>query len=190
MISICPGKKIFLRFFPRLQPLQTPLLRKNGLDLLKKQFEEYQSLVDEEIKLIRANRDYPKRRYESEKEKRVDAILKELEKLELHSQQDIAQRIEMLGEAGSSARQMAVGMAITAIVLGLFTSFFITRAITRPLKVLVDKTRDISNGVFECQLNISSPPEVSELAKALNMMCEKLRALDKMKIRLFRLHVP
>ena len=179
------GKEDFLKIFAKITALADTPFRKNGLDLLKNQFEEYQSLLDEEIKLIRASRDYPKRRYEREKEKRVDAILKELEKLELHTQQDIAQRIEMLGEAGSSARQMAIGMAITAIVLGLFTSFFITRSIARPLKVLVDKTRDISNGVFESQLNISSPPEVSELAKALNMMCEKLRALDKMKSDFF-----
>lgn len=87
----------------------------------------------------------------------------------------------MLGEAGSSARQMVIGMAITAVFLVLITSFFITRAITRPLKILVDKTRDISNGVFDCQLNISSSPEVLELAKAFSTMCEKLKVLDKMK---------
>ena len=49
----------------------------------------------------------------------------------------------------------------------------------------MNKTRDISNGVFECQLNISSPPEVSELTKAFNTMCEKLRVLDKMKSDFF-----
>jgi two-component system, NtrC family, sensor histidine kinase GlrK len=179
------GKEDFLKILAKIMAIADSPFRKDGLDLLKKQYEEYQALVDEEVKLIRASRDYPKKRYEHEKGKRVDAILKELEKLEVHSQQDIAQRIEMLGEAGSSARQMAIGMAITAIVLGLFTSFFITRAIARPLKVLVDKTRDISNGVFESQLNISSPPEVSELARAFNMMCEKLRALDKMKSDFF-----
>ena len=179
------GKEDFLKGLAKITAIADSPIKKNSLEILKKQFEEYQSLVDEEIKLIRASQDYPKRRYEHEKEKRVDTILEELEKLEAHSQKNIAQRIQMLGEAGSSARQMAIGMAITAIVLGLFTSFFITRAITRPLKMLVDKTRDISNGVFECQLNIYSPPEVSELAKALNMMCEKLRALDKMKSDFF-----
>jgi two-component system, NtrC family, sensor histidine kinase GlrK len=179
------GKEDFLKLLAKSMAIADSPFIKDSLSILQKQFEEYQSLVDEEVKLIRASRDYSRRRYEHEKEKRVDAILKELEKLEVHSQQDIAQRIEMLGEAGSSTRQMAIAMAITAIVLGLFTSFFITRAIARPLKVLVNKTRDISNGVFESQLNISSPPEISELAKAINMMCEKLRALDKMKSDFF-----
>jgi len=179
------GAEDFLKMTEKLVALADTPFKMERLDLLKKQFEEYQSLVGGEVKLIRTNRDYSRKRFEHEKGKRVDAILKELEKLEIHSQQDIAQRIEVLGEAGSSARQMVIGMSIVAVALVLVTSFFITRAINRPLKILVNKTRVISNGVFEGQLNISSPPELQELAKAFNTMCEKLRLLDKMKSDFF-----
>ncbi len=179
------GKEDFHKMLTNAIALADTSSKKETLDRLKKQFELYQSLVDEEVKFIRANQDYSKRKYEIEKEKRVDAILKELGSLEITSRQDITKRVEMLGEAGSSARQMVIGMAITAMVLILITSFFITRAITRPLKVLVGKTRDIANGVFDGQLNISSSPEVLELAKAFNTMCEKLKVLDKMKSDFF-----
>ncbi len=179
------GKEDFHKMLTNAIALADTSSKKETLDRLKKQFEVYQSLVDEEVKFIRANQDYSKRKYEIEKEKRVDAILKELEALEITSRRDITQRVEMLGEAGSSARKVVLGMAITAMVLILITSFFITRAITRPLKVLVGKTRDIANGVFDGQLNISSSPEVLELAKAFSTMCEKLKVLDKMKSDFF-----
>jgi two-component system sensor histidine kinase GlrK len=179
------GKAAFDEMLTKAIAIADTSFKKETLDLLKKQFEAYQSLVDEEIKLIRASRDYSKRKYEKEKEKRVDTILEYLEALEITSRQDITQRMEMLGEAGASARRMVFGMAITAVFLVLVTSFFITRGITRPLKLLVGKTRDISNGVFDCQLNISSSPEVLELARAFSTMCEKLKVLDKMKSDFF-----
>ncbi|OGP93165.1 MAG: hypothetical protein A2156_08405 [Deltaproteobacteria bacterium RBG_16_48_10] len=179
------SKEDFLKMLTEAFRLADTPYKKETLNQIKKEFEGYQSQVDEEVKFVRAKQDYPRKRYENEKEKRVDSILEGLESLEIHSQQDIAQRMEMLGEAGDAARKMVIGMAITAMVLVLMTSFFITRAITRPLKILVDKTRDISDGIFESQLNISSPPEVLELAKAFNTMCEKLRVLDKMKSDFF-----
>ncbi|HSB03859.1 MAG TPA: ATP-binding protein [Thermodesulfobacteriota bacterium] len=179
------AKEDFLRVLTETLVLADTSSKKDTLNQIKKEFENYQSLFDEEVKLVRSKRDYSRMRFELEKQKRVDTILEELETLGVQSQQDIFQRMEMLGVAGDSARKMVIGMAITAMVLVLLTSFFITRTITRPLKVLVDKTRDISRGIFDSQLNISSPPEVLELARAFNTMCEKLRALDKMKSDFF-----
>ena len=54
----------------------------------------------------------------------MDLILEELEILEVQSQQDIVQRMEMLGEAGASARRMVIGMAIAAIGVDPFHLFF------------------------------------------------------------------
>jgi two-component system sensor histidine kinase GlrK len=49
----------------------------------------------------------------------------------------------------------------------------------------MDKTQEISKGVFECNLAIASPPEISKLAKAFNLMCDRLREVDKMKSDFF-----
>jgi two-component system sensor histidine kinase GlrK len=179
------GRETFHKMLNEALVLADAPYKKNVLEDLKKHFDDYQSVVDEEIRLVQSNRDYKKKGYEHEKEKQVDLILDELEILEEQSQQDIVERMELLGEAGSSARRVVIGMSVTAIVFVLVTSFFIARAINRPLKLLMDKTREISSGVFDCELDISSPPEFSELAKAFNTMCEKLRALDKMKSDFF-----
>ena len=51
-------------------------------------------------------------------------------------------------------------MLIIAFFLVIATSFLSTRSITKPLKALVEKTKEISEGIFEGNLDISSPPEV------------------------------
>ena len=179
------AKESFDRMLQETRTITATLHKRETLEELQKHFEDYQSLVDEEINLVRSNRDYRRRWYEQEKERQIDLILDELEILEVQSQQAIVQRMETIVATGSSARRMVIGMGMAAIVLVLLGSFFVTRSITRPLRILVDNTRDISNGVFEYRVNIFSPPEVSELAKGFSIMCEKLRELDKMKSDFF-----
>ena len=93
--------------------------------------------------------------------------MEELENLETYSRQDIYERMKMLGDAGGSARKFAIAMSIVAIVLVIATSFYITRSITQPLKMLRTRTKEISEGVFSSDLVIPSPPEISELARLL-----------------------
>jgi two-component system sensor histidine kinase GlrK len=50
---------------------------------------------------------------------------------------------------------------------------------------MMNKTKEISRGVFKGNLNVSSPPEISELARAFNSMCDKLNEIDKMKSDFF-----
>jgi len=91
----------------------------------------------------------------------------------------------MLGESSASARKLVITMSAIAIVLVVVTSFLITRSITRPLTILMEKTKEISKGVFDDHLDIPSPPEISELTKAFNSMCGKLKMVDKMKSDFF-----
>jgi two-component system sensor histidine kinase GlrK len=50
---------------------------------------------------------------------------------------------------------------------------------------VIAKTREIANGVLKSDLDISSPAEINELARAFNLMCRKLQAVDKMKSDFF-----
>jgi two-component system sensor histidine kinase GlrK len=84
-------------------------------------------------------------------------------------------------EAGASTLRMAFGSSVVTVLCALLASFFVTRGITGPLTKLVKKTKEISAGRFKGDLDITSPPEISELTKAFNSMCEKLTAVDRMK---------
>jgi two-component system sensor histidine kinase GlrK len=158
--------------------------KKSSLDKIRTLYGRYQSLIEDEIEQVRNNPDQ-KRWFEREIEKAVDAVLEELKALEVYAQQDIYNRTKDLGESGASTRKLAIVMSMIAVLLAILTSFFITRNITNPLSILMEKTKEISKGIFKSDLNITSPPEMLELTKAFNLMCDKLKIVEKMKSDFF-----
>lgn len=179
------AKEDFNKFLSEALSMADTPEKRNSLNKVKAHYERFQSLIDKEFEYVRVNQTYPKRWHEQEMEKAADGILKELKKLEVYSRRDIQQRMKLLGESAASARKLAVTMSAIAIILVVATSFFITRNITKPLAILMDKTKEISKGIFEADLNITSPPEMLELAGAFNSMCSKLKIMDKMKSDFF-----
>ncbi len=165
--------------------LAATLPQREILSRVKAYFEDYQSLIIEEMKFVQANQPYDHARYKQEKEKAVDRILEALKTLAANSRQNTFDKIKNLGEVGADARRVAIFMAILALLGVLTISFFITRSITKPISVLIDKTREIANGVFKGDLHLSSPPEIKELSQAVNFMCDRLRAMDQMKADFF-----
>ncbi len=159
--------------------------KRSSLEKVKTSYGAYQSLISKEVEYIETHQDYSKKWHEAEKEKVGNDILKELERLVAYSQEDIGDRTKLLRAFGTSARTFAVVMSITAVLLAIGTSYFLTRRITKPLSLLMEKTQELSEGVFKNNLSIFSPPEISELTKAFNLMAEKLQAVDKMKSDFF-----
>jgi two-component system sensor histidine kinase GlrK len=159
--------------------------KRGALGKVKTYYERYQSLIEEEAKVTGVNQSYNIKRYELEREETSAEILKELGLLEDYSWQDISNRLKMLGKTGASARSLVIIMTLVTLVLGIGISFFFTRSINKPLTILMNKTGKVSKGIFESDLNISSPPEMRRVAEAFNFMCGKLKALDKMKSDFF-----
>ena len=81
--------------------------------------------------------------------------------------------------------RVAMAMAGGFLVFSLVLSFLIQRSITRPIAIMKKKTREIAKEILRMTLHLSSPPEVAELAHAFNLMCSKLKQLDKMKSDFF-----
>ena len=159
--------------------------KKDSLEKVKVAYAGYESLVDKEVAYVRTGQSYHRMWYDYEKEKVVNGILKELGRLATYSQVDIGDRIGDLKTFSITARSFAVMMSTLAVILAIGTAFFFSRSIAKPLNLLMDKTKEISSGVFECELAIVSPPEISELAKAFNLMCDRLKEVDKMKSDFF-----
>jgi two-component system sensor histidine kinase GlrK len=159
--------------------------QKEILSRVKVSYESYQSLITKEIKFVQANQPYDQARYKQEKEKAVDRTLKELNTLAENSRQNTFDKIKKLGEVGGDARRVAIVIAILALLGILIISFFITHSITKPISVLIEKTGEIANGAFKGDLHLSSPPEMKELSQAVNIMCDRLKAMDQMKSDFF-----
>jgi two-component system sensor histidine kinase GlrK len=80
---------------------------------------------------------------------------------------------------------MAVVMTVAFLIISISISLFINRTITQPIAIMKKKTREIAKGNFKGGLHLSSPPEIGDLAEALNLMCNKLQELDQMKSDFF-----
>ncbi len=178
------AKKDFIEYLDKLAAADSS--RKNEIvNGIRDRFGHYQSLVNEEAEFIQKNKMYPQNRYATEKEQAVNGIVGELKKLGVHSQQDTFDRIRILGEAEAATLKIVIAMTGITLLMVVVISFVITRSITKPVSLLVDMTRQVSEGVFKCELALTSPPELARLTNAFSYMCDKLEALDKLKSNFF-----
>ncbi len=161
------------------------LPKNDSLKRVKAYYDQYQSIVQEEFASFGADQLHPIHQSGENKEKLVSNILEELKALETSYRQDMYAHMNTIRNDAGYASRLAAIMLIVAIFLVIVTAFFSTRSITKPLLALVEKTKEISEGVFEGNLDVSSPPEVLELTKAVNTMCEKLKKVDIMKSDFF-----
>lgn len=161
--------------------------KKELLTRVKDNYEQYRSTVDEEADLIGQKKPYPEDQYKENKEKILDQILWDLRQLRIHTEQVTYEKMNELGESGSRAYDMALIMATGFFTLGIITSIFITRSVTRPLSAMRKKTRQVAEGEFEGGLETASPPEIRDLARDFNVMCDKLKEMDKIKSNFFSL---
>jgi two-component system sensor histidine kinase GlrK len=155
------------------------------LKKIKEFYQNYQSLVHEEAEYLKAGYPDSYLSFNQKKEEVTQSIISEIEKLKTTIRQNATSKIKILYEIGKKLRQMGMVMTGTFIIIGILVSLFINRSITTPVSILKKKTKEIGQGNFQGNLNLSSPPELAELAGAFNLMCNKLNELDKMKSDFF-----
>ena len=182
----------FLRLrndFDRYLGEMTPLADFSPADLSLKKIEEfyqnYQSLVHEEAEYLKAGYSDSYLSFNQKKEEVTQSIISEIEKLKTTIRQNATGKIKILHEISMKLRQMGTVMTGAFIIIGILVSLFINRSIIAPISILKKKTKEIGQGNFQGNLNLSSPPELAELAGAFNLMCNKLNELDKMKSDFF-----
>ncbi|MCK9228802.1 MAG: ATP-binding protein [Syntrophorhabdaceae bacterium] len=160
---------------------------KELLDSIARGHACYVALVGEERSYIRSGKPYRFDRYKAEKETVVDAMIKDIKRLESYVASNTKTEIEGLARSGTGALRTALIMALLSLFLGVVIAGGITHSITKPLSVIKKKTREIARGEFDNPLKLSSPPEIEELAHALNTMSKQLAETEKVKSEFFAL---
>jgi len=161
--------------------------KKEVLIRIKNYYDHYKSVFNEEVEFLKKNQPYLQDAYKEEKGQALDELLWDLRNLDLYTEQDTYEKIKHLTESGTKANEIAIVMSAGFILLGVIISIFITRSITRPLSFMRKKTRQVARGEFEGNLDLSTPPEIGDLAQDFNLMCNKLKEMDKMKSDFFSL---
>jgi two-component system sensor histidine kinase GlrK len=155
------------------------------LQRIARDFHSYEEIVTDEAGLVRAKRSYSQEEYKQKKDSLIDAMLASFEKLRMNQQQLTYTKVSDLAAAADQAGEVSVMISVACLMAIILMSLFITKSITRPIALLKHKTREIAGGNFEGRLTVHSPPEIGELAAAVNSMCEKLQELDRMKADFF-----
>ncbi|HKY08262.1 MAG TPA: HAMP domain-containing sensor histidine kinase [Candidatus Binatia bacterium] len=158
----------------------TPILQQ-----IANHFRRYEELVSAEARLVRGGKSYDRAQYKQNKDTLIDAMLEAFEKLRMNQRQLTYAKLSELATAADQAAEISGIIAVASLVAIVLMSLFITNSITQPIALLKGKTREIAKGNFEGELDVRSPPEIGELAAAINSMCAKLHELDRLKADFF-----
>jgi len=143
---------------------------------------QFTAMFDEAINRLRREEGTQGRMRQIEWDKAADRINIKLRALIQISR---SERNRKLSESGRISEQVLKVTGITAgliILMGIVISYVNTRSIDRPVLLLQNKTKEIAKGRFGEISNISSPPEIKELADHFNIMCRRLKELEEMKV--------
>ena len=118
------------------------------LSIIQMRYGRYSDLVNEEIELIRTNRPYDRNAHRQKTDMAADETIQGLKVLENVYRQDIRERMAGIRDMAVSAGRLSITLFAAALLLVVLGSLMSTRGITRPLEALMEKTREISRGVF------------------------------------------
>ena len=90
----------------------------------------YVGLFDQEVRCLKTRQIYAESRYREEKEKAVDRILAELEKLKGELQKNVLGKLETIEKAASLTRRIAFLMTLLFFALSVALSFAISKSLT------------------------------------------------------------
>lgn len=185
LTQMTSGQKAFEEYLSGISEIAGASSNRDILARVRSEYGRYLSLVNEEVELSTTGLPYSRSDYGQRKEEAVGQVLEALKTLETSYLKDIQERMNRIQETAGSAERLSILMFVGAVLIVILGSLVSTRSITKPLKLLMAKTREVSRGVFEGNLDIGSPREVAELAGAVNLMCEKLKKVDTMKSGFF-----
>lgn len=175
-------KAVFEEDLEKLSRLVDTETNKNWIEEIKTHYGFYLALFGEEAKLVAKNEPFPRKEYVEEKDRVVGEIDKALRALIKNARSERDENLALSGRISYRAIRVTAIAAGLTIALGIAISFFITRNIARPISLLGQKTKEIATGRFQKISNITSPPEIKQLASDFNAMSERLEELDNMKL--------
>ncbi|MGH7845624.1 MAG: ATP-binding protein [Candidatus Binatia bacterium] len=175
----------FRQYLEDIVPLANSERAALFLGEVKAAHQRYQDLFNQEVQKIKSKANYDPETYKEQKGRAVEIALRNLKELRTLSEQTVNDKIKTMAEVGASARQITLGVTLVAMISGIAIALWITKSITQPIWVLKRKTAEIAQGHLGTELDLSSPPEIAELAAAFNSMSQQLKDVEKMKSDFF-----
>ncbi|HEX7535360.1 MAG TPA: ATP-binding protein, partial [Syntrophales bacterium] len=174
----------FTRRIAELEGIADTEIRIALLADIKKFKAFYDALLDKRESIL-GNREAEEKDYRTyvvERERVTHDIEEELQNLIRSSTHDRDSKLQQSDAMSRRVAEIIIVSEILAIFFVIIITLMNTWTINRPIKILGEKTKEVAGGKFGEPLKISSPPEIGELAEAFNVMCERLKELDQIRI--------
>jgi len=134
-------------------------------DAYRTQLERYQQL---------SSSDQQRDAYFSLLEPRFSAVKKAADEILEINQDAMLRRSDRALRTARAATAALIVSAVAALVVGWFTSSWLTRRLLRPLSVLTQAVDRLSEGDFEARAATDSQDEIGQLARQFNAMADHL----------------
>ncbi|MCL5069607.1 MAG: cell wall metabolism sensor histidine kinase WalK, partial [Actinobacteria bacterium] len=82
-----------------------------------------------------------------------------------------------------NATSITLAISGFTILIGIFFVLYLTNKIIRPVRDLIQKTRNIADRNYDQQINIIGKDEIAALATEFNIMASKLKQYDQLNIK-------
>ena len=168
-------KTDFLRDMGESQLLATAPDVKARLSRVEELHLRYQNLFDQEVRYVRAGQRYAESRFQQEKEKVLESVLGELDRLKRQLQRNLHDKLETMERVGHVARTIAGLTTLVLFGLSVALSFVISKSITTPLSKLKHITMHESDENLNCASDLARIPEIQEVCDALHSSKRKLQ---------------
>lgn len=156
----------------------------NLLTDVEKKYDQYSTLLKERM-LNRGRLKLPekiRRTYINKREEITGNIDRRMRNLLIISTEERDRKLQLSRDMVARILNVSVISGIIVVFLVFFITYINARKINFPIKLLREKTKEVASGKFGDALKIPAPPEIRELANAFNVMCDRLKELDQMKI--------
>jgi CHASE3 domain sensor protein len=140
----------------------------------------YHELFDQEVDYIKTRQPYAQSRYQQEREKILDAGLKELEALKAELNRSLHAKLQTMDGAASGARAISIASSLILVGLGIGLALFISKSITTPLSQLTRTVaQDTEPPADAAASDLSNIREIRQLSDSLLQERGKLREVTR-----------
>lgn len=115
----------------------------------------------------------------------IDAILHSLDNLIITKQRSVSASVDSIETATKRSLRVALVILVGTLFAAFTTALVISRTITRPIRTLVQGTRQVAQGSF-ARIKVGSKDEIGDLAAAFNAMSVSLDALNRFRAEMMQ----
>ena len=172
-------KNDFLGYLSELKATGTTVETSTELVRVEQYHQSFHGLFEQEVRYIKAGQPYAQSRYQQERDKILDNMLRELARLKDQLEKNVHDKLERLGGTARAARNIAIATTLILLIIGTALSLKISSSVTTPLLDLTNRSKDESADE-QVGMQLSTIPEIRELSLVVSRQKQRLlrAALD------------